>query len=179
MRRCSLAPAVVAALLGFALVGAVGCAGSSALDSADAGRTLVYRPGLPNFDMEAIPTLRDGAPGLDLYLGIPRASLIFIRVDSANYRAVYEVAVRVLDEKGKAFVTEVQARDTVQVAQYEATQGVQSVFRQERIPLAEGTYVIEATVRDPRSDKEAVRRQRVRVSAAGEDVTLSRIRLEA
>lgn len=175
MRRRPSLTTILPALL--VLVG--GCAGPSALDSADAGRTAVYRPGLPNFDMEAVPTLRDGAPGLDLYFGIPLASLVFVQADSASYRAGFEVVVRVLDGKGKAFVAEINARDTVQVARYEETRSARPIYRQERISVATGTYVVEATLRDPQSDKEAVRRQRVQVPDAGAGTALSRIRLEA
>ena len=155
-----------------------GCSGASRLDSVDAGRTFHYVQGLPNFDLEAVATVRDGQAGIDLYLSIPHASLVFLPVENV-YEACFETLVRVLDRKGKTLVAEYASLDTVRVPTYEATQTFVPFLKEQRLAVAPGTYLIEVTLTDAESRKEARRRQRVEVVAVGAvQPVLSRIRLE-
>lgn len=165
-------------LLGLVLGTLAACAGPNRLDSADAGRTVTYLPGVPNFDLEATPTWDDGAAGLDVYIGIPHRSLSYIRQADSLYQARYDLLIRVLDERGRTLLREVDRTDTVAVATYEATLAFDPVLRIERIPLAPGTYVVEATVTDAGSEGKAVRRQRVTVDDLGAAPALSPVRLE-
>ena len=168
MRRISiLALGLLCALFGSA------CSGPSAFDSPDAGRSAAYEPGLPSFDMEAIPTVRDGQPGVDVYASIPRASLVFTTTDS-TYIARYDLALRVRDERGRETEWFSSFRDTLSAASPEATRSFDRVRRTEWIPLAPGTYVVEGVLEDRESDEQAVRRQRVDVFALDGVPRLSR-----
>ena len=168
----------IAIMLGAAVLIFSGCSGSARLDSVDAGRTFRYVQGLPNFDLEAVATARDGQAGIDLYLSIPHASLVFLPVEN-GYRAHFETLVRVLDRKGKTLVAEYAGLDTVQVPTYGATQTYAPFLKEQRLSVAPGAYLIEVVLTDAESRKEAQRRQRVEVVAVGAtQPVLSRIRLE-
>lgn len=167
----------VGLLLLAGLMGA--CAGPSRLDSADAGRTLAYEPGLPNFDLEALATWRGGEAGVDVYLGLPAISLVFVR-RAAGYEARFERALRLRDRGSNAIVREATRVDTVRVATYEETQAYEPLLFVERLATPTGSYVVEVTVTDNVSDKLAVRRQAVEVERAVPGAPhLSRVRLEA
>ncbi|HMB90361.1 MAG TPA: GWxTD domain-containing protein [Rhodothermales bacterium] len=155
-----------------------GCVSTRHLDSAYAGRTSVYEPGEPNFDMVATATLRDGEPGIDCYLGIPRASLVFTPEDSV-YTAPYETLLRLMDRKGKTILEEVVDRDTMQVMGYAATQVFDQHIKQRRITVEPGEYVLEVVLRDQNSQSQAERRRRVEVVAPGSmQPAVSDIRLD-
>lgn len=180
MVRRTKASVVWGALVLLLIAGLVaGCASTSDLDSPNAGRTTAYQPGAPDFDMEAIGAVRDGAAGIDLYLGIPHVSLVFVQKDSATFTAQYEVLIRLLDRSGKDLVDEVTATDTVRLSSYEATRSYDALAKTMRLPAPPGAYVVEATLLDLASDEEAQRRQRVRVLApTAPQPALSRIRME-
>ena len=163
------------AFLALLAVGA--CSGPAALDTADAGRTRSYEPGLPNFDMETIATVRDGTPGLDLYLSLPQVSLVFVQ-DEDGFTARYEVLVRLLDRRGRDLLSEETFTDTVRVSTYAATQAFATLQRRERLEAAPGRYVVEVVVADQNSEATAMRRQATEVPTPGEGAFLSRIRLE-
>ena len=168
---------LMAGMLAAGLFGG-GCSGSSRLDSVDAGRTFHYVQGLPNFDLEAVATARDGQAGIDLYLSIPHASLVFLPVEN-GYQARFETLVRVLNRKGKTLVAEYAGLDTVRVPTYEVTKTFAPFIKEQRLSVAPDAYLIEVTLIDAESRKEARRRQRVEVVAVGAaQPVLSRIRLE-
>ncbi len=155
----------------------VGCSGASELDSPDAGRSLSYQAGLPNFDMEALATLRDHAPGLDLYLSLPHASLVYIR-DGTGFmaRTRYDVVVR---EDGRdAPVRSGQYVDTLRVLTYRSTQTFRPFIREERLDVPAGTYVVEVTLTDEQSRKTVQRRQRVSVPELSGASAMSRMHIE-
>jgi GWxTD domain-containing protein len=153
-----------------------GCSGPSPLDSPDAGRTAAYLPGQPNFDLEARATLRDGAPGLDLLLSLPRASLVYTR-QADGFRARYRYEVSVEDEEGQGFSRALTFEDSLRVPDFEATRSFRPVVREERVPLAPGVYLVAATLVDEESGKEEERRLRVAVPAPAGAPAMSRIGL--
>lgn len=172
---------VVLAGLGLLVVAGLwgGCGSTAGLDSPNAGRTTAYQPGAPDFDMEAIGAVRDGTAGIDLYLGIPHVSLIFVQQDSSTFAARYEVLIRLLDRDGKGLLDEITVADTVRLSTYEATREYDPLTLRERLPVAPGEYVVEVTLFDRASDREAQRRQRVTVlSPTAPQPALSRIRIE-
>ena len=164
------------ALLGSALL--TSCGGPSALDSPDAGRSSAYVPGQPNFDLEARATLRDGVPGLDVLVSVPRASLVYTRQPD-GFRARYRVEVEI-SEEGAERVERLTLEDSLHLADFEATQGYRPAVQERRVPLAPGVYRVEATLVDEESGREEERRLRVAVPApsAGEAAAMSRIGLE-
>ncbi len=152
------------------------CGGPSALDSPDAGRTTAYEPGRPNFDLEAIATVRNGEPGLDLYLSVPHASLVFTR-QGPGFRARYRYDVALLDERGRERLRSLAFVDTLRLATYAETQAFRPRVVTERLGLAPGTYVVEATLTDEETDKAVERRQRVEVPAPTGAPAMSRVLL--
>lgn len=151
------------------------CTAPSPLDSPDAGRSAAYAPGEPSFDLEARATLRDGVPGLDLLLSVPRASLVYTRrADGFRARYRYEVAVRGENGRDQRLTYE----DSLRVPDFEATRSFRPVVRAERVPLLPGVYVVEATLVDEESGKEAARALRVDVPAPSGVPALSRLGLE-
>ena len=163
---------------GMILLLAVGCSGTAHLDSAHAGRTFAYEQGVPNFDMEAHATVRNGQAGIDLYLGIPHASLVFLPHDD-GYEARFEILVRLMDRKGKNPLAEYTFADTPRVPTYEATQNFEPFLKEHRLDVAPGDYLLDVVLTDAESKKQARRRQRVEVVAVGgRQAVLSRVRLE-
>lgn len=156
------------AVITMLLVCVAGCVNTRHLDSAYAGRTSVYEPGEPNFDMVATATLRDGKPGIDCYLGIPRVSLVFTPRDSV-YTAPFETLFRLKDRKGKTILEEVLDRDTLRVTGYAATQDFDQYVKQRRMAVAPGEYILEVVLRDLNSQAQAERRRRIEVVAPGSD----------
>ncbi len=71
----SSAGAILSAVFLGALL--VGCSVPQRLDDPRASKTVAYAPGVPNFDMEAIATARDGTTGVDVFLGVPYLSFVF------------------------------------------------------------------------------------------------------
>ncbi len=158
---------LVAFVLGAGLsgLGGAGCAGTAGLDAPYAGRTLVYEPGVPNFDLVASPTLQGGQPGIDCYLGVPFASLVFLPREGA-YAARFETLFRLLDGKGKTLLAEYADVDTARAPDYESTQGFAPHIKQKRLVVDPGTYVLEVVLTDAQSKHQARRSQRVEVVAA-------------
>ncbi|MGA7306897.1 MAG: GWxTD domain-containing protein [Rhodothermales bacterium] len=155
------------------------CGSSSALDSQLSGRTLVYSPGVPNFDLEAIATLRGDQSGIDLYIGLPKASLIFLKRGD-EYVARYEVSIELRDEDDKYTLDDLTWSDTVRVADYEETQQYDQMIIQRRFNTEEGRYIVDATITDNNSEQIAERRLRLEVfSRETTGFALSRIRVEA
>ncbi|MFQ5571073.1 MAG: GWxTD domain-containing protein, partial [Rhodothermales bacterium] len=157
---------------------ASGCFSTTPLDSVHAGRTSVYEAGVPNFDMEALATIRDGQAGIDLYIGIPHASLVFLP-EGKGYLARFETLVHLRDRKGKTLLAEYDDVDTVRVQAYETTLDFVPYIKRKRLPVAPGTYVLDVVLTDAESDQQVRRQQRVEVVVQeGRQPVLSRIRLE-
>lgn len=164
------------AVLGLLVLGLGGCGGSSALDSPDAGRTTAYEPGEPDFDLEAIATIQDGRPGLDLYLSVPHASLVFTQHDG-GFRARYRYDVAVRDERGRERVLARTVVDTLRLERFAETKFFRPRVLVERLDVGPGTYVVEALLTDEETDKFAERRQRVEVPVPIGAPSMSRVLL--
>jgi GWxTD domain-containing protein len=166
--------------LALALLGAglQGCVSSSSLDSAIAGRTLVYSPGVPNFDIEAIATLRGNETGIDIYVGLPYASLIFHQ-EGNHYVAQYEAVVQLRDEDDNYVHSEISWADTIRVTDYALTQKYEPMTIERRFTAEPGEYVVHAIITDLNSGELAERRQRLQVIGRIETgFALSRMRIE-
>ncbi len=150
--------------LGLLLAALAACSGPSPLDAPDAGRSAAYQPGLPDLDLEAVPAIRDGQPGLVVYTSLPRASLVFTKADSA-WVARYDLSLRVTAGRDtEAFLS---FGDTLRVDAPEATRAPERLGRQTWVALAPGVYTVEAVLEDAASGEQAVRQQRVEVTAPG------------
>ncbi len=142
-------------------LGLAACSAPSPLDAPDAGRTASYEPGLPSFDLEAIASVRDGQPGIEVLTSLPRAALVFARTDE-GFAARYDLSLRVRDS-GRGTEAFRSFGHTLEVTTPEATRAGDRTGRQTWFPLAPGTYVVEAVLEDGESGEQAVRRQRVEV----------------
>lgn len=147
-------------VLGTVLLG--GCASTSALEEVTAGKTSAYQPGVPNFDMETVPTRRNGENGVDLHLGVPFTSLVY-EEDSTDFSAKYEFLVQLRSADRSEVLAEQMWTDTVRVADYEKTESFQSMAFTRRLEIEPGTYVFRVVLLDLTSGRRAVRRQRVTV----------------
>lgn len=145
---------------------ATACSGPDAVPDAAENRTAVYEPGSPNFDMEVVSTISDGRPGVDVYVSIPRESLVFVRSDG-GFRASYDVFVTITAEDVEVPVYQETWSDTVSVSTFEATQSFGRVLLQERIDLEAGEYEAELALEDTESGAQTVRRQTVEVVRHG------------
>ena len=96
------------------------CSGPSAVDSPDAGRTVSYEPGVPNFDMESVVRLADEAPVVDIYISLPLSSLMFVQADG-RYSAEYEAVVQLTDREVGGAISEETVAETLSVSTYDST----------------------------------------------------------
>ncbi|QXD15527.1 GWxTD domain-containing protein [Rhodocaloribacter litoris] len=139
--------------------GATGCTGAGRFVTAEA--EMAYRPGFPDFDLEVIASLEDDRPGIEVYLGVPYASLVFAAADT-GYVAAFEAVVRVWDE-GERMVVREATTDTVRAATRAQAGSFRRVHRRLRIPLDPGDYEVEARLADPATGEVATRRRHVTV----------------
>ena len=131
----------------------------------------------PSFVMEAIPVLRNGQPGLSLYLGLRPRTLVFTHVDTA-YQATYEVLVRLLDEKGRVRYEQAFG-DTLRVPTFADTRAHALHLWHRFVPYRPGRYRLEVTVTDRHSRHYTTRRRRVYLpDPAGRGPVLSPVWLE-
>lgn len=171
MRRAGL-------LIAIAIL-AAGCSGPSSIDSPDAGRTVAYEPGVPNFDMESVVRLAEGEPVVDVYFAIPHSSLVFVQADG-RYVAEYEAIVQLTDRDGAAAVVEEIVTDTLAVATYDSTTSHLTHTRKVTLTAPPGEYVADVTMTDRSSEASVRRRQSVRIApVVDEEPFISRPLLEA
>ncbi|MCZ6775996.1 MAG: GWxTD domain-containing protein [Ignavibacteria bacterium] len=165
---------------GIAVISAMfGCGGSSQLDIMDTRGDSGYEPGIPNFDMEAIPRWHEDDPGIDLSVSILKASLIFVRAEN-GYSASVMTEVQVYDQETEDLVAEEVWTDTMVATTYAQTQLFETRLTTRRIPVAPGKYIIQVTLRDTNSDKKARRRRQIKVlDLTSDTIMLSQIQIES
>jgi GWxTD domain-containing protein len=162
-------------LIGFVLISA--CSSTKELDSVDAGRTQVAEPGLPNFDMEVVPTFRENVSGFDLYVGLPYNSLIYLRKGS-QFVAEFETQLQVFAEGNNVAKIDETATDSLK-ATYRQTQLADANTFKKRYTLANGTYIVKVSITDLGTRKTAFRRQRITIQNLATDaIALSRVLIE-
>lgn len=138
---------------------------------------MAYQPGLPNFDMEVLATLRADEPGLDIYLSLPYASLVYTR-DGSGFKARARYDVEVRNEDGGGRVRFAQYADTLRLPTYASTQSFRPFIREERLEVEPGTYIVEVTLTDEETGKIVEHRQRVTVPATSGEPAMSRMHIE-
>lgn len=162
----------------FLLAAVAACSGAVNAPVPTENRTVVFEPGAPNFDMEAIAVLENGSTGLDVYAAIPSASLVYLKRGD-EFEARYELLIRVIPRGSRSATFERVLTDTLVTASYDSTQSIERHHRRAHIPLPPGSYVVEATLEDAESEVRASRSQGIEITdpSTGE-VLLSDIRLE-
>ncbi len=154
------------------------CAGSSAIDSPDAGRTAAYEPGIPNFDMESVVRMEGDRPAIEVHYSFPYASLVFVQAEE-RYTAEYELLVRLMHRGDESFETERTETDRLTTAAYDSTVGFHPHSGRILLHAPAGEYVVEAVMTDVQTGETARRRQSVHLAAPDSGETfVSRILLE-
>ncbi|MEM1054021.1 MAG: GWxTD domain-containing protein [Bacteroidota bacterium] len=160
------------ALLLLAVLALSSCSGSRIPD----GRSAAYTPGLPDFDLDAIPILSRDASAVEALVSIPHASLVFTR-DSSGFRAVLRLALTLRGSDG-AVVATPSLRDTVHVASFEETITYAPVLLREPIPAPPGRYTLEAEVEDAATGQRALRRVSVQLPSPEAEASVGPARLD-
>ncbi len=172
MRRARRLGAAVA--LAALAAGLAACGGSNVPVRLD-DPARAYRAGEPVFSLEALATVRDDSTGIDLYLSLPRSSLIF-RQTAGDFLGIARWALSV-EQEGRAPVV-FERVDSVRVATAEATRSPEEVLRIERVDVPPGTYRVRAVLEDVDSGRMAGRVQEVQVRSESGAPALSGLRLE-
>lgn len=160
-------------LPGLLLCLVAGCVGMGRMPGEDDTSTLLFEPGAPDFYMDAVALMQDGAPVLDVHAGVPYASLAFEK-EGEGFVARYELLVRVYGRRGRMPAYEQAWSDTVRVSGFAETQQFDVLTRTERIALDPGRYRVEMVLAHPVSGAQAVRRMEVEMrSLRGSEPTMS------
>ncbi|MEX0600301.1 MAG: hypothetical protein WD205_06650, partial [Rhodothermales bacterium] len=155
-----------------------GCAGTSALDAPEEGRTEAYEPGAPNFDMESVVRVEDDRASVEIYYSFPFASLVFVQ-SNERFEAEYEMVVRLIDRSTERVEAEQSDIGRLTVSSYDSTLGFHPHSGRLSLRASPGDYVVRAVMADVETRARAERRQSVRIVAAGSgDAHLGRILLE-
>ena len=164
-------PWLLAALLALAA-----CAGAGSRTSRlDAG-SAAYRAGEPVFVLDAVASVRDDVPGVDVYLGLPPASLIFRQTADDSLEAVGAWIVTV-EQEGRAPLSRTP-RDTVRVLTAADARTPEPLWRVERFEVPPGDYVVRAVLEDEGSGRTGARQVRVAVPLPVGAPALGGLRLE-
>ncbi len=172
MRRGS-GPFLAVALA--ALVVGLGACGGSRVPMRLDDPARAYRSGEPSFSLEALSTVRDDSTGIDVYLSLPRASLIY-RQTGGDLLGIARWAISV-EREGRAPVV-LERIDSVRVATAEAARSAETVLRVERLDVPPGSYRVRAVLEDVGSGRMAGRLVDVTVAPPSGAPALSDLRLE-
>jgi len=161
-------------------LGLAACSGSAGLDAPDAGRTVTYEPGVPNFDMESIVRLEeDDSAVVDVYLSIPMLSLIFLKRDD-RFVATYEGAIRLVSRDVGGAVVEEALAESLAVSTYDSTLSHHAHRTRTTLRPPPGEYVVEASITDLESGSTVQRRQAISIQpSTSTELFLGRPLLEA
>jgi len=175
---CPSAGLLICPLLGVFLLSMSSCSRFGRMETPEGGRSLSYKQGEPDFDMEAIETAPDSATGVDLFLRIPQNSLIFLRRE-AFYIATFELRVRfVADRDGSSQVDELWG-DSVRTLSAGGSQQFEETVIRRRYVLDPGAYQVDVSLQDMNTGITAHRQQTVRVfDIPAGCAAFTRIRLE-
>ena len=156
-----------------------GCSGSGNVPVPEENRTVVFEPGAPNFDMEAVAILDpEGETGIDIISAIPHTSLVYLNRGD-RYVAGYELVVRVRSRGSGSTAAETVITDTVVTTSYDSTQSLDRIYRRDRIRLAAGFYTLELSLKDSQNGARAVRTQDIEITdASSGESLLSDVRLK-
>ena len=151
-----------------------GCGGPRPADP-DAGRSQAYRAGEPDFDLEAVSSVRDDGTGIDIALSLPHASLIYRRDGDA-----YAARVRwtlVLRAPSGATQESLSWEETVRLTTLAATRTFEPVVRTRRVVLPAGVVAVFASVEDLGTAREATRTVTVSIEQSEAAPALAGLRL--
>lgn len=156
---------------------AAGCGRRAYVPDTAENRTAEYEAGSPSFDMEVVSAVKGDRTGMDIYLAVPHASLVFVRHDG-GYRARYDILAKVLD--GREAVIEDVWSGVVETSTYDAMQTFEPALRSERIELDSGTYTVQLALEEAESGARTVRTQDVTFLDRGSlETAVSELLLEA
>jgi GWxTD domain-containing protein len=134
----------------------------------EAGKTQTYAPGVPNFDMEIIPTRRNNQSGADLYLNIPYESFTFEK-DSTGFSSPYEFQVEIRRAENKQVAVTRSWVDTLHISNRDVIEQSDPISASRRFNLSPGEYVFRVVLQDLNNDKQAIRSLNLEVPDFGSD----------
>ncbi|HIG75163.1 MAG TPA: GWxTD domain-containing protein [Bacteroidetes bacterium] len=140
------------------------------------GSATTYTPGLPDFDLGAVPYLDSNGSGVEALVSIPRASLVFRR-DSSGFLAVARTTLSLRGGEGRPDAAPSRV-DTLRVATFEETVQLDPLIVRERLAVSPGRYQLLAEVEDGSTRRRALRAVEVEVPAPASEPMLSAVRLE-
>lgn len=147
------------------------CVGSRVPD----GRASGYTPGLPDFDVDAVPVLTGDSVGVEVLVSIPHVSLVFVQ-DSSGFRAVARQAHTLRD--GDESIEAVVRTDTVRVRSFAETLAFTPEVIRLRLPARPGSLHLTTEVEDAATNQHALRRVAVTVPQPDGDALVGPARLE-
>jgi len=164
-------------LLGVFLLSVSACSRFGQTETPEGGRSLSYKRGEPDFDMEAVETA-DSVSGFELFLRIPQNSLIFLKRE-AFYAASFEIRVQCLSDLDRWSQIDELWSDSVRTQSAGGSQQFEETLIRRRFAVDPGTYLVEVSLQDMNTGITAHRRQSVRVLDFLSDCSaFARIRLE-
>ncbi len=114
-----------------------------------------YIPGLPRFEMDAVPTWSNGGSLVRIYLQIPHKSLNYVKAGT-EYRAPFEISARFRDPRSHELIKDATWDDTSAVSDYRSTEDYAPIELERSIALAPGEYLLEVALRDQNSAKTGI-----------------------
>jgi GWxTD domain-containing protein len=154
-----------AALLALAIL--AGCESDRRLQSSNAGKSAAFSPGSPDFDFEAVETVRDGQSGVDLWCRIPHSSLVFVR-DTGGFVARCELRAKFIPEADTGSALERSWDESVRSDRAVDRRSSEELLLMRRVALPEGRYVAEVVLEDLCSGITSIRRQGITVFSAND-----------
>lgn len=164
-----------AVLLG-ALALAVGACGGTRTP-VDGGLAQAYRDGVPAFSLDAVASVRDDRPGIDIYLSAPPSSVVFRQGQEGSQEAVAVWSVSV-EQEGSPPVA-VEHVDTLRVPADRPIREASLLSWTHRIDVSPGGYRVRALLEDGLSGRSASRLDEVVVPTRDAEPALGELRFES
>lgn len=145
------------------------------LSRPEAGKTLAYTVGAPDFDLEVVEEATDSTSGILLTLRLPHTSLIFTRSGSGQL-ALYEYRVRIVPAEDSADMVDEVFADSLRVRQAVPKEAETVTTRGYR--LEPGSYRVDVEMTDLNTGGTALRSQRAEVFSLSDGCAhISRFRI--
>ncbi|MEL6703200.1 MAG: GWxTD domain-containing protein [Bacteroidota bacterium] len=154
------------------------CSAPDRLDDVDAGRTLVYDPDEPVFDLDARLLLAEHVESgvesdVDSAKTVPLQALVAVEpstlvaeadgVEEERVRVRYQLSVLVRIAGTRTTVREQLWADTLSASTADGLRSLTTAMHEARFALAPGLYLVEARLDDLSTQREAVRQLRIEV----------------
>ena len=124
-----------------------GCGGSKETELPNSGKSTMLSASVSGFEIECIPRVAPGNTSLDVYWGLPAASMTFVKVPE-GFQSVLEIDVRLTDRVHGGSLLETSWADTTLVQSYEQTQRRDPFEKVRRVQAPPGQWLVEVSMED-------------------------------